>query len=516
MKLWSQADQQLHEDIGRFYHDPLGFVMYSFPWLKEKTHLEHFDGPLAWQISVLKYIGRESAKRNFNGRDAVKPIMLAVTSGHGIGKSALVAMIVMWLMSTRPYCKGTITASVMQQLETKTWGELFKWKEMCITGGWFHVSSSRNNLKIWHKTWKETWNAAGQTCKKDNAQAFAGQHAITSSSFYIFDEASEVPDIIWETAQGGLTDGEPHWYVFGNPVKNQGRFKECFGKYRHRWATMQIDSRDVRITNKELLAEAIEDNGIDSDFVKIRVLGQFPRLSAEQLIAEEIADMAIGRYLRPDTYKHEAKVLGVDVAWWGDNKHVLVERQGNYSRVVMALPHLPNESASLTKIIAQKIVEEKYDMVFIDATGVGAGVYDSLKQLGFSNVMPVLSGARASEPDRYKDVRTEIWDRMAEWLIQGSVNGEERHLIDVREEMITPMYTFVKNAKKLESKKDMKARGVLSPDIADALAFTFTMPVMKLTGDYARNRAVTEYSVLSGNYGASETSETNYEVLRAA
>ena len=104
----------------------------------------------------------------------------------------------------------------------------------------------------------------------------------------LFDEASSIPDVIWETTEGALTDKDTEiiWGVFGNPTRNTGRFRECFagGRFQHRWQPRQVDSRTARLTNKEEIAEWINDYGEDSDFVRVRVKGIFPRAGSMQFV----------------------------------------------------------------------------------------------------------------------------------------------------------------------------------------------------------------------------------------
>ena len=174
---------------------------------------------------------------------------MAVSSGHGIGKSAITGWIVTWIMCTRPFSQGTVTANTFQQLDTKTWSQIRKWMKLSVASHWFTIGAS----KIYHNDYPESWFCSAQTCREENSEAFAGQHAANSTSFYINDEASAIPDIIFEVQDGGLTDGEPMQFNFGNPTRNTGRFRECWRKFRHRWKTYKVDSRDVQITNKEYL-----------------------------------------------------------------------------------------------------------------------------------------------------------------------------------------------------------------------------------------------------------------------
>jgi hypothetical protein len=209
----SSGALQLLDLAGEFYANPLGFVQMFFPWREPGNPLEHFSGPDEWQCQELREIGEQVRKCASDGRNPVSPIRRAVASGHGIGKSALVAWIVFWLMSTRPDSRSTVTANTYVQLETKTWAAIQQWHRLCLTAPWFVCTTNR----LYHRDSKETWFCSPATCKEENSEAFAGRHAADASSFYIFDEASAVPDKIFEVAEGGLTDGHPFILLYGNP-----------------------------------------------------------------------------------------------------------------------------------------------------------------------------------------------------------------------------------------------------------------------------------------------------------
>ena len=142
----------------------------------------------------------------------------------------------------------------------------------------------------------------------------------------VFDEASAIPDLIWETTEGALTDEqtEIHWLVCGNPTRNNGRFRECFGRYRHRWIRRQVDSRSARLTNKQQIGQWITDYGEESDFVRVRVKGEFPRASSMQFIASDLAEAAMTR--EAEVTLSDPFVMGVDVARFGDDRSVIVLR----------------------------------------------------------------------------------------------------------------------------------------------------------------------------------------------
>ena len=215
-------DHRLAAEIAGFYDDPLGFVLYAFPWGEDHTLLEGAEGPRKWQWEFLERWGEEIRDRGFDGKSPVQPIQFSFASGHGIGKSALSAWITLFLMSTRPHSKGVVTATTSPQLKTKTWAELGKWKKLCITGHWFNHNASHGNMNMTHIEAADTWRVDAQTCREENSESFAGLHAAGSTPWYLFDEASGVPDKIFEVSEGGLTDGEPMRFFFGNPTKNTG------------------------------------------------------------------------------------------------------------------------------------------------------------------------------------------------------------------------------------------------------------------------------------------------------
>jgi len=325
----SSGALQLIDVAGEFYANPLGFVKMFFPWREPGTALEHFSGPDEWQCQELREIGEQVRKCAFDGRNPVSPIRRAVASGHGIGKSALVAWIVLWLMSTRPDSRGTVTANTYVQLETKTWAAIQQWHRLCLTGPWFVCTTNR----LYHRDSKETWFCSPATCKEENSEAFAGQHAADASSFYIFDEASAVPDKIFEVAEGGLTDGHPFILLYGNPTRSTGKFyRVCFGNEQDGWVHKSIDSRDCALPNKELLEQWIQTYGVDSDFVRVRVRGLPPTADELQFIDRERITEAQKRDAQslPD----DPLICGVDVSGGGAAWTVCAFRRGGDARTL--------------------------------------------------------------------------------------------------------------------------------------------------------------------------------------
>ena len=467
-------DHRLAHEIAEFYDDPLGFVLYAFPWGEDHTVLSGAEGPRKWQWEFLEAWGKEITERGFDGKNPVAPIQFSFASGHGIGKSALSAWIALFIMSTRSHSKGVMTATTAPQLKTKTWAELGKWKKLCVTGHWFGFNASHGNMNLVHREAADTWRVDAQTCREENSESFAGLHAAGSTPWYLFDEASGVPDKIFEVSEGGLTDGEPMRFMFGNPTKNTGYFRKTFGALRHRFNTMQIDSRDVAGTNKQLIDTWAKDYGEDSDFFRIRVKGQFPRASSLQLIGTETAEKAGQR----ETFKDERApiVMGVDVARFGDDASVIYMRQGRDGRNIPYKMYRELDSIQLAGHVAEYIEQYSPKKVFVDGTGgYGSGVVDQLIANGYGRIVEdVQFGARAIEADIYYNKRAEMYGNMKKWLESGIIPNDQT-LID---DLTGVEYGFAKENKiQLEKKEDMKKRGLASPDVADALALTFAFPV---------------------------------------
>lgn len=473
---FTDVELMLADDCSRFHYDPYGWVMWAFDWDHEE--LEGFEGPDQWQKEFLIEWGLQIRQRGFDGVMPVLPIRFATASGHGIGKSALTAWIILFIMSTRPYAKGIVTANTGDQLQTKTWSELGKWRHRCLVGHWFEYNSGKGSLSLYHKSWPESWRVDGQTCREENSEAFAGLHAATSTPFYLFDEASAVPAKIWEVAEGGLTDGEPMFFAFGNPTRNDGRFYECFHNQQHRWITKQIDSRTASMTNKTLIEEWRQDWGEDSDFFRVRVLGQFPKAGDLQFIPSDVCFQAQkrgpGRYLGDDPL-----IMGFDVARGGDDNCMIQFRRGFDAKSEKTY-RITGEDARDSMVVISKLtmVIDRHmpDVIFIDATGIGGPVGDRLRQLGY-NAVDVHFGGDADDKKKFSNKAAEMGYRCRRWLMDGGSIPDESEL---ERQLTTREYQHNdKDQLVLERKKDMKKRLGISPDWADALYLTFAQKVPK-------------------------------------
>ena len=471
-----KKDKELGKHIEQYVYDPLGFVMFAYPWTEKDTALEYCKLE-NWQYQLLKKLGDDIRERGvFTGEKAVNPMLAGAVTGHGVGKSALLGMLCSWLMSTRPHCKGTITAGKYDQLTSKTWPELTNWMKLSITGHWFDYTAEKIQYVGEALLGRDDWRLDLQTCSESNSGSFAGQHARSSSSFYFFDEASEIPDKIWEVSEGGQTDGEPFHFIFGNCNLNKGRFYEAsFGIARTHWNLFHVDSRQVSFTNKNNINKLIEMYGLESDYVRVRYLGLFPKRALNQYIGHDLVEIAQQRKIEQHEYHHLPRVLGVDPAGHGEDEHVIVMRQGYECWVLCALKHINYETMGLADKVAE--LEDKWETsaTFIDQHGVGVGTIDRLTQLGRRPIMVNSQSADVKSPLEYQHKKDEMWGDMRKWLYTGgSIPANDTILAH---DLTTPIGINDDRFIKVESKKAMRLRGESSPGRADALAYTFAAPV---------------------------------------
>lgn len=475
------AEEELLETIAEFEYDPYGFVHWAYPW--GEGDLVSQVGPRAWQDDFFK----ELTKHLQNPKTRYTPFLYAAGSGHGIGKSALISMLLGWGMSCWEDAKAVVTANTERQLRTKTWPEVKKWFRKLINKHWFKVTATAV-----HSTEKEheaTWRADAVSWSENNTEAFAGLHNKDKLILLIFDEASAIADIVWEVAEGALTDENTViiWVVFGNFTRSTGRFVDCFKKFKHRWLTRQIDSRDVEGTNKEQIQKWIEDYGLDSDFVKIRVRGMIPSASLKQFISTADVDKAYGKKMRSEEYEWAPKILSVDPAWEGDDEFVIGLRQGLVFKILRVIPKNDND-VTMANLIARLEDDEDADAVFIDK-GYGTGIYSVGKSLGRDWML--VDFAESPFDDGYLNKRAEMWGDMKKWLKEGGSIPEDPTL---HTELIGPETVPRLDGKiQLESKKDMKARGQLSPNRADVLAISFAYPVSHKGSSTGVGQAESDY-----------------------
>lgn len=461
---------QLANDIGGFTHNPLGHALYTYPWNEEDSDLEDISGPRKWQAETLEHIGSCLKK------DPHTPIQIAIASGHGIGKSSLCSMLVKWGVDTCEDTKIVVTANTESQLRLKTWSELQKWHDLSITKDWFKYSSM--SLASTQKDHDKKWRADAIANSEHNSEGFAGLHNVGKRIIIIFDEASAIPKAIWEVVEGALSDANTEiiWICFGNPTRNSGNFFDCFTRQKHRWWTKQIDSRTVEGTNPEQAQKLVDDFGEDSDIVRVRVRGLFPRAGANQMLPSNLVTAAMGRTIPEASYNYMTKVCSVDPAWEGKDCTVITIRHGwvVYPQRVIS----GQDPMAVASIVNQMEAEHRFDGIFVDAIGIGAGVIARLNQLGHDHAFKVKASYEAHDKQKYFNSRVEMYGHLKDWLDSDLACLPDDPQLDLELTSQEVAHT-VKEQLKLEPKADLKKRIGVSPDKADSLAIGFAFPVEK-------------------------------------
>ena len=456
--------------------DPEAFVLFSFPWGQKNTPLEKFSGPRAWQRELLRDL-KAHIKKN-KGKLSMDTLRSAIASGRGIGKSAMVSWLILWMLSTRIGSSVVVSANSEAQLRSVTWGELAKWSAMLINSHWWEISATKLVPAVWLtelverdlKLGTRYWAAEGKLWSAENPDSYAGVHN-HQGMMLIFDEASGIPDPIWSVGSGFFTENIPdrYWMAFSNPRRNSGYFFECFNAKREFWKTKQVDARTVEDTDKQVYEQIIAEYGKDSSEARIEVYGEFPTEGEDQFISPQLVDDAFAR----DKYKDETAplVMGIDPARGGADSTVIVVRQG---RDLLSIKRYHGEDTmAIVGRVIDAMEEFKPTMTVIDEGGLGYGILDRLNEQRYK-VRGVNFGWKARNSIMYGNKRAEIWGTMKDWLKSASISQDRQLKADLTGPMKKPNSA---GTIFLEGKKEMRARGLASPDAADALAVTFAFPV---------------------------------------
>jgi len=460
----------------RLTDNPLAFVQFVFPWGQEGTPLAQHKGPREWQRKFLWDIAQH-IKAN-KGKLDFDMLRASVASGRGIGKSALVAWITLWYLSTRIGASTIVSANGEAQLRTITWPEIGKWAAMAINAHWFETSSTNLRPAVWLSTLVErdlkisprAWAVEGRLWSKETPDSYAGLHNHVGV-LLVFDEAAGIDDAIWDVSQGFFTEqtANRYWFAFSNPRRNSGYFFETFNKKREYWQTRQIDAREVEGTDKTIYEQIIVEYGADSNQARVEIYGDFPLSEEGSFISPTQVDAAFKRKSYDDN--SAPIVLGIDPARSGADSTVIVVRQG---RDLLAVErHHGDDTMETVGNIIDAIEKYKPTMTCIDEGGIGAGILDRLNEQRYK-VRGVNFGWKAKNPRAHLNKRAEIWCAMRDWLRTASIKEDRRLKDDFTG--VRSMFTS-SGAIQLESKKDLRARGLASPDAADALAVTFAFPL---------------------------------------
>jgi hypothetical protein len=449
------TDLAFIDEILGMYDDPYRFVLFAFDW--GNGELEGRDGPDEWQTAFLKRL--RDAIRTRQPGDVIK---MAVKTGRGVGKTAMEAWLILWLMSTRPNFAGFATANTADQLSDKLWREISLWHQRAINKDWFTWTATR----FFHNDAKNTWGVDALPWRENNPDALGGLHNAGRGQCAIVDEGSGVPGPIFDVIESTMTDPDSFVFVFGNPLRKSGRFYELFTRFAHRWIPFSVDSRQSKVANQSTIQQSIEDYGLDSDYVRMNVLGEFPQQDAQTLIPQHLIEAAYTREVQGnDDYR---PVWGLDVARFGDDRSVLARRRHRELSDVQSWRGLDTmQTAGRVKAAYDDCTtDEKPTSIVVDVIGIGAGVVDRLRELE----LPVRALNVSELPavrQKFHRLRDEMYWKGREWFEGMNVRCESR---EVGAELADVLYSYTSAGQiKVEPKADIKERLGRSPDVGEAL-----------------------------------------------
>lgn len=451
-----------------------------------------------WQADVLA---------DLKDLDVEAALRVAMVASKGPGKTTVLAWVIWWFLVTRVHPKVVATSITEDNLEDGLWAELAKWQKrsafLLEAFTWTKTAVTCNESP---ETWfcsARTWPKGGSSSQQ--ADTLAGVHA--DHVLFVIDEAGGVPSAVAAAADAGLANATPGtgrtalFLVAGNPTHLEGPLYEAATTDAERWRVHHVngDPDDPKRAPRVDVAWAralIAKYGRHHPIVLVNVLGRFPPAQANKLLGPDDIDVATRRFILPEELGPFAKVMGVDVARFGDDESIATLRQGPACFRQRGWRNL--DTQQLAGQVMLLLRKHDPDACFIDMGGVGAGVYDRLMALGAPNVFGVDFGSGATESERFQNKRVEMWWTMAEWVRERGILPNEPQL---RRDLTAPTYHFTKDSRVgLESKEDMKKRGLPSPDRGDSLALTFAAPVYPRVGGGPRVAAEWDpFEVMHGN-----------------
>jgi hypothetical protein len=426
-----------------------------------------------WQAKVFQAI-RDGEKR------------ITIRSGHGCKKSATLAILVVWGLLTHQNCKIPVVAGSQMQLTDTIWPEIGVWQRRLPEPLRNEVDVQKERVCI--RCAPDNAFAVARTASKDNPQAMAGFHA--PFLMFLIDEASGVAEAAYEVAMGALSTEGAIAVLAGNPTKASGFFYDTHNHpgMADRWKRFHVSSEDVA-TARGHIADVIARYGRSSNAYRVRVLGEFPTADDSAVISRDAAQSAIGRQV---VTSNVWPVWGVDVARFGDDATAIIKRQGN--TLLDGIREWRNLDGAQ---VAGRIISEYNEThpvnrpkeIVVDVIGVGASVYDILRLPG-SPVREITRGCNVAEKPSSSELdarlRDELWFRGRAWFEARDcrINDVSTHPSDktliakLIDELTAPTYDFTHLGKRVvESKDELKKRGVPSPNLADALLLTFAAGV---------------------------------------
>ena len=501
---------------GMCYSDPLKFVMFAFPWGEpgfDQVKLlspwsEEYDsvyGPDRWQCELFDQMRAEVEARITEGVTPPRPLRFSTVSGNGCGKSFFNAALVNFLITTRPMSKGVISANSAQQLESRTFAEVQKLLRRSLFAEWFRATTGKGSMRVLSREYPESWRA--DCISPSVPESAQGTHSAGSTAWCVLDEASAIPDELFNIMEALGATSEAWIIATGNGTRPSGRFYDSHHKQKDRWITRSVDSRDTQLCNHALIEDWLKAYGPESTFAAVRIYGQF---------AEQGSMTYFPRSLLEEAAEREAQVpvdepiqIGVDVAAYGADSSVIWTKRGkdgkNHPPIklncdTMQLVHHVAEHINLMRLSGKRVT------CAIDSTGLGVAVCDRLNQLGFGVHMVNFGSRPERKVDMCANRRAELYVELREWLQAGGAIPNDPELI---EELAAMEYYFDSKGRIIfERKADLKSRIGRSPDKSDALALAVSaLPVPVVD----RNAPVVDVAKARREYNPLDRTRTTFK-----
>ena len=415
--------------------------------------------PLPWQREFLMHVAKGERR-------------ISVRAGHGVGKSTACAWLLLWHMFTRLPQKSVCTAPTAGQLFDALFSEVKHWAQKL-------PAPLRDTIEIYsdrivQRGAPESSFISARTSSSDRPEALAGIHS--ENVLIIVDEASAVPEPVFEAAAGSMSGHSATTVLIGNPTRNTGLFFKTHHQLSSDWQTMHVSCLDNRLVAKDFIKQIAATYGETSNAYRVRVLGEFALRDDDSLIPADLVDSAMIRDIALDTTQD--LIYGVDVARFGSDRTVICKRRGN---VVIEFRHWSGEDLMSTvgRIVHEANTDKPFE-ICVDSIGLGGGVADRLRELGY-NVRDVNVSESNALNQQAAKLRDELWIAAKDWLETRSVKLPKDD--ELRQELIGPTYSFTSNGKiKVEGKSEMKRRGLRSPDLADSLCLSFASQAAMIGG----------------------------------
>ena len=373
--------------LKKYRNDPVKFV-------REVLKVE----PDPWQAELLNKVATGQRK-------------ISVRAGHGVGKSAAASWTIVWYFLTKHPCKIVLTAPTSSQLFDALFSEVKSWirKLPEALQTLLEVTSDRVVLLAA----PQDAFISCRTARAETPEAMAGVHS--QNVLLVVDEASGIPEQVFEAASGSLSAESCCFIMLGNPVRTSGTFFDSHNRLKKEFHTMHVSCVDSPRVSKEFIKEMAIRYSEDSSAFYVRVLGEFPKLDDETIISLALVEDAQNRDIQMS--EMTPKIWGVDVARFGSDQSVLAERQGTVINWIESWKG--KDLMQLTGLITNKYEElptsQQPIEILVDSIGLGSGVVDRLQELG----LPVRGINVAEAPSmrgQYVNLRAELWFRMKEWL----------------------------------------------------------------------------------------------------